>query len=83
MPLDVVYNDLKKLEGTGNMQRKSTFEDFEKIMGNTASNPSEEQTESESEHDSPKSKHRKLEFDSEFVRRAARTSDSGQWFGTF
>ena len=51
------------------MQRKSTFEDFEKIMGNTASNPSEEQTESESEHDSPKSKHRKLEFDSEFVRK--------------
>ena len=50
------------------MQRKSTFEDFEKLMDNMASNPSEEQTESESEHDSQKSKRMELEFDSELVR---------------
>lgn len=51
------------------MQRKSTFEDFEKLMDITASNPSEEKAESESEYDSKKSKRQELEFDSRLVRK--------------
>ena len=51
------------------MQRKSTFEDFEKLMENTDSNPSEAKVESESEDDSEKANRQELEFDSRLVRR--------------
>ena len=61
------------------MQRKSTFEDFEKLMNHTPSNPPEEEVESKQaspnikrrslKRGAPGAERQELEFDAEFVRR--------------
>lgn len=61
------------------MQRKSTFEDFEKLMNHTPSNPPEEEVESKQaspnikrrslKRGTPGAERQELEFDAEFVRR--------------
>lgn len=51
------------------MQRKNTFEDFEKLMDTTASNSSAEAAESEPKSADSTSKHSELEFNSSLVQR--------------
>ena len=50
------------------MQRKSTFEDFEKLM-DTAASDSSENIEHAPEEDSSEIKHGKLEFDARIAQR--------------